>query len=74
VLNEFEAQRTTGTEIMRGATVDLEAAQDAARELLKAGVREWVVIHFPEGAIAVGSNGKQLMQGSVKLPQSEIVG
>ncbi len=74
ILNEFEAQRTTGIEIMRGDTVDLEAAQKAAQELLKAGVREWVVIHFPQGAMAIGSNGKQLVQGSVDLPQSEIVG
>jgi sugar/nucleoside kinase (ribokinase family) len=74
MLNEFEAQRTTGIEVLRGETVDLEAARKAARELLKAGVREWVVIHFPEGAIAIGANNKELVQGSVDLPQTQIVG
>jgi sugar/nucleoside kinase (ribokinase family) len=74
VLNEFEAERTTGIEIMRGDSVDLDAARKAASELLKAGVREWVVIHFPAGAIAAGANNRELAQGSVNLPQSQIAG
>lgn len=74
LLNEFEAQRTTGIEVVRDESVDLEAARKAARELLRAGVREWVVIHFPQGAIAIGSNNQELVQGSVDLPQSQIVG
>jgi sugar/nucleoside kinase (ribokinase family) len=74
VLNEFEAERTTGIEIVRGGSIGLGAAQEAARELLKAGVREWVVIHFPAGAIAVGASGSELVQGSVNLPQAQIAG
>jgi sugar/nucleoside kinase (ribokinase family) len=74
VLNEFEAERTTGIEIMRSDSVDLAAARKAARELLEAGVREWAVIHFPAGAIAVGMNNRELAQGSVNLPQSKIAG
>ena len=60
VLNEFEAERTTGIEIVREGRIDLGAARKAARELLATGVREWVVIHFPAGAIAVGSGGQEL--------------
>jgi sugar/nucleoside kinase (ribokinase family) len=74
VLNEFEAQRTTGIPIVHGGEVDLAAAREAARELLKAGVGEWVVIHFPAGAIAAGANGHEPAQGSVKLPQAHIAG
>jgi sugar/nucleoside kinase (ribokinase family) len=74
VLNEFEAERTTGIEIVRGDAVDLDAARKAARELLKAGVREWVVIHFPAGAIAAGANNNELAQGSVNMPQAQIAG
>ena len=62
VLNEFEAERTTGIEIVREGRVDFDAARKAAQELLAAGVREWVVIHFPAGAIAVGSSGRELAQ------------
>jgi len=74
VLNELEAERTTGIEIARAGNVDLNAALEAARELLKEGVREWVVIHFSVGAIAVGLNRPELAQGSVKLPQAHIAG
>src|SRR5262249_4533228 len=74
VLNELEAERTTGIEIARAGNVDLSAALKAARELLKEGVREWVVIHFSMGAIAVGWNRPELAQGSVKLPQAHIAG
>jgi sugar/nucleoside kinase (ribokinase family) len=42
--------------------------------LLKAGVREWVVIHYPEGAIAAHADGRVLFQGSVLLPQDKIAG
>jgi sugar/nucleoside kinase (ribokinase family) len=74
VLNEFEAERTTGIDLLRGGDIDLGAARKAALELSKAGVRRWVVIHFPAGAIAVGARGCELTQGSVNLPQSRIAG
>jgi sugar/nucleoside kinase (ribokinase family) len=74
LLNEFEAERTTGIQIVRNDAVDLHAARKAARELLKAGVREWVVIHFPAGAVAAGAKGNELVQGSIDLPQANIAG
>jgi sugar/nucleoside kinase (ribokinase family) len=74
VVNEFEAERTTGIEIVREGRVDLDAACKAAQELLAAGVREWVVIHFPAGAIAVGSSGRELAQASINMPQECIAG
>jgi sugar/nucleoside kinase (ribokinase family) len=74
LLNEFEAERTTGIKIVREGKIDFVAARKAARALLEAGVREWVVIHFPEGAIAVDSSGDDLMQGSVNIPQALIAG
>jgi sugar/nucleoside kinase (ribokinase family) len=74
VLNEFEAERTTGIEIVRDGRVDFDAARKAAHELLVAGVHEWVVIHFPAGAIAVGSGGQELAQPSINIPQERIAG
>jgi sugar/nucleoside kinase (ribokinase family) len=74
ILNEFEAQRTTGIEIVREGRIDLGAARKAARELFATGVRQWVVIHFPAGAIAVGSGGQELVQASVNMPQARIAG
>ena len=74
VLNEFEAERTTGIKISRDGRVDLDATRKAAHELLAAGVREWVVIHFPAGALAVGAGGQELAQASINMPQSRIAG
>jgi sugar/nucleoside kinase (ribokinase family) len=74
VLNEFEAERTTGITILRQDQVDLNAARKAARELLARGVREWIVIHFPVGAIAVGTDGEELVQSSLNVPQEKIAG
>ena len=74
ILNEFEAERTTGIRIVRKGGIDVGAAKTAARTLLAAGVREWVVIHFPAGAIAVGGGDRELAQGSINMPQEQIAG
>jgi sugar/nucleoside kinase (ribokinase family) len=74
VLNEFEAERTTGIQIVREGKIDIGAAQRAAHALLAAGVRDWVVIHFPEGAIAIDAQGRELVQASVNMPQARIAG
>ena len=72
VLNEFEAERTTGIRIVSEGRVDFGAARKAAHELLATGVRHWVVIHFPAGAIAVGSDGQELVQASINMPQARL--
>ena len=74
ILNELEAERTTGVSIIKEGVIDLSAAQTAARQLVDAGVREWVVIHFPSGAIALNRQDNQLVQPSVKMPQASIAG
>jgi len=75
ILNEFEAERTTGLKIRTAeGGIDAEQLRAAARNLLEAGVREWVVIHFPEGAVSAGSDGSVLFQGSVRIAQEKIIG
>jgi sugar/nucleoside kinase (ribokinase family) len=74
ILNEFEAERTIGVTIRREAGIDQSALVTAARGLLDAGVREWVIIHYPEGACALGRDGSLFVQGSVRLPEAKIVG
>jgi len=73
ILNEFELGRTTGLQIRSENGVDMAALRAAAQQLLEAGVQEWVIVHFPEGACALGRDGKLHVQGSLCLPQSEIV-
>lgn len=74
VLNEYEAGRITGRELHKGKKVDVAAATAAAQELIDAGVREWVVIHFPAGAIAAGKDGAGLFQPSLNIPPDQIRG
>ena len=74
ILNEFEAERTLGLQIRTEKGIDAAQLRTAARQLLEAGTCEWIVIHFPEGAIAAGRDGRLLLQGSVRIPQEKIVG
>ena len=73
ILNEFEIERTTGIPTRPNGTIDLRAIRAASLQLLEAGVREWVVVHFPEGASALGRDGTFQTCGSLQIPQSEIV-
>jgi sugar/nucleoside kinase (ribokinase family) len=54
--------------------LDPGAVAAAARDLLDRGVREWVVVHFPEGACAAGRGAEVHWQPSVALPPAFIVG
>jgi sugar/nucleoside kinase (ribokinase family) len=74
VMNEFEAERVTGRRIRREDGIDRSALLDAMSLMLKAGVRERVVIHFPEGGAALGRDGELHEHGSVVLPADYIRG
>ena len=73
-LNEIEAERVVSRRIRRAEAIDVPALIDAARRLLAAGVRRWVVVHFPEGVLAVGRPDTVLFQPSVNFPAESIRG
>lgn len=73
IINEFEAERTTGITIRRDGVPDPGALRKASSLLLEAGVRQQVLIHFPEGATALGRDDTFQQQGSLQVPQTEIV-
>ncbi len=75
ILNEIEAGKTTGFKIRpEGGALDAVALRHAAGALLQQGVRELVVIHFPEGAFARTRKGEDFWQRSLKLPAKYIAG
>jgi sugar/nucleoside kinase (ribokinase family) len=75
ILNEIEAGKTTGFKIrLATGAFDPSALRHAAGALLERGVRELVVIHFPEGAFARTKNGDDAWQPSLKLPAKYIAG
>ena len=75
VLNEIEAGNTTGFKIRKAdGQLDTAALRHAAAVLLQKGVRELVVIHFPEGAFARTRRGDDFWQSSLRLPPKFILG
>src|SRR5205807_4676582 len=59
ILNEIEAGKTTGLKIRQpDGSLDKVALRHAAGALLQQGVRELVVVHFPEGAFARAHRGE----------------
>jgi sugar/nucleoside kinase (ribokinase family) len=75
ILNEIEAGKTTGFKIRTpDGKLDTVTLRHAAGALLQQGVRELVVIHFPEGAFARTRRGDDVWQSSLKLPAKYIAG
>lgn len=75
VLNEIEAGKTTGFKIRQAdGKLDTVALRHAAGALLQMGVKEVVVIHFPEGAFARTRKGDDVWQSSLKLADKHIAG
>jgi sugar/nucleoside kinase (ribokinase family) len=75
ILNELEAGRTTGFRIRQpDGRLETVALRHAAGALLQMGVKEVVVIHFPEGSFARTRDGKDHWQPSLKLPEKYIAG
>jgi len=74
VMNEFEAGRVTGQHIRTESGLDRAALRAAMQQLLAAGVREHVIVHFPEGGVALGHDGQLHEHPSVKIPDAYIKG
>jgi sugar/nucleoside kinase (ribokinase family) len=73
-VNEFEAEKITGIHTSKDGVVDLAKCKEAAEKLLKMGVQQWVILHFPHGAIAISKQATFHTQGSLKLPIEKIAG
>ncbi len=75
ILNEIEAGKTAGFKIRQpDGTLDTVSLRHAAGALLQQGVREVVVIHFPEGGFARTRKGEDVWQSSLQLPEKHIAG
>lgn len=75
IINEHEAGLVTGFKVREpNGKLDTVRLRHAAGALLQQGVRELVVLHFPEGAFARTRRGDDGWQSSVKLPPKLIAG
>jgi sugar/nucleoside kinase (ribokinase family) len=73
-VNEFEAGMITGVETVIDGIINHERCAEAASKILEMGVNEWVLLHFPDGAIAIHKTGKTIFQPSIHLPAEKISG
>lgn len=74
VINEVEAGNCLGRDLRDAeGHIDFAVAEKAARELLDMGVGELVVIHFPEGGVAVTKDGRSASRASESPDPSQIV-
>lgn len=74
-VNEFEAGMITGVQtISSEGNILLGSCYEAALKILDMGVNNWVILHFPLGAIAVNKEGKRLFQPSINLPSNKVEG
>ena len=75
ILNEVEAGKTTGFKVRDAhGKLDTVSVRHAAGALLQCGVRELVIIHFPEGGFARTRKGEDFWQSSLNLPAKYIAG
>jgi sugar/nucleoside kinase (ribokinase family) len=73
-LNELEIAQVTGIETVRDGRIDGAAIERAAAKLIRGGVREWVLVHFPAAVLACGADGRMVWQPSLRVPPSHVQG
>ena len=75
IINEVEAQATTGVRLTEGnGLLRREALPEALGRLKELGVSTWAVIHSPEGGFGLDENNAYVEVPSLKLPQGYIKG
>jgi sugar/nucleoside kinase (ribokinase family) len=74
ILNELEAGRTTGHQILEGDRIDTKALRESASQLLAMGSARLVVIHMHVGAYALTREGEEHFQPSFLQPPDYIKG
>lgn len=74
ILNEFESGKITGHTILEGDSLDAEALRASAKDLQAMGDPKLIVIHMHIGAYALTSDGEELFQPSLDLPDDYIIG
>jgi sugar/nucleoside kinase (ribokinase family) len=74
IVNEVEAGACFGRQLRDAdGKILLDEVKAAAQFLIDSGVKEQVVIHFPEGGYALRSNGESCFEPSFRVEPSQIV-
>jgi sugar/nucleoside kinase (ribokinase family) len=73
-VNEYEAGQITGLVLEAEGKIQMDRCKEAIRRLLEGGVREWVFLHFPQGALAGNTTGEWVYQPALSVPSDFIKG
>lgn len=75
IINEIEAGMATGLTLRdKSGTLQADTTRQAADILLKGGVKELVIIHFPEGGYGINIKEEHIFCPSCVIDTSEILG
>ena len=74
IINDFEVAALSQRPIRHGEEVDLRDCLANAKDVFDRGSMELVVVHFPQGAIAMQRGADPLVTSSVAVPKEAIAG
>ncbi len=74
IINEIEAERITGFTIREKTGINGKNLKKAAEDLLQKGVKEYVVIHFPEGGHTLSKDNDHVFVPSFLVDEKDIRG
>lgn len=74
IVNEYEIGALANVETIHEERTSINRVVEAARETLSRGSMQLVVVHFPEGAVAIERSGAVHTQSSTRFPRDEIKG
>ncbi|HEY0668305.1 MAG TPA: carbohydrate kinase family protein [Sphingobacteriaceae bacterium] len=74
-INEYEAGMLSSSNLVdENGQIIVSKCFDAAQQILDMGVRQWVILHFPVGVIALSKESYRLYQPCIALPPEKIAG
>jgi len=74
IINDWEAEKLTGIPLRAGGKLLPQNLGKIGESILAFGVRDLVVIHFPEGGYLRSRDGAEILQPSLDLPEGYIIG
>jgi len=74
IINDWEAEKLTGIPLRAGSKLIPENLGRIGAAILSFGVKDLVVIHFPEGGYLLSRDGVEILQPSLAVTEDFIVG
>jgi sugar/nucleoside kinase (ribokinase family) len=74
IINDWEAEKLTGVPLRVGGRLVGANLREVGDRIFRYGVRDLIVIHFPEGAYLRSRAGVEFLQPSLDVPDGFIVG